>query len=1290
MTGTELWDSIFVDICGCHFPQQRHFLLPIFAGDWPTPAIRPSLTHTISSPTSGSKRNRGQHSSPSSSKRLKLCDRTSEQEGSDRMETQVMSGGGDIDSHGFLTLESFQKGLLVGVESKDHSIRHTQNAAVKNGSKSEAVTPVAGLATRIITTRSGIRFRCHELLQLIIHTLHALSLSVCAELLEKESGVSSEDPAVRDLRHAILSGSWEEVTKLLPSLGVKDEVALRKVTQLFYKQQYLELLEQNKVMEAVELLRKLSLHDEQPEQLQTLAGLLLFTQPAQLRREAKWDGAQGLSRARLLQEMHDLLPVSVLASPMRLFFLLDQAAKYQVLHQHHAQNKKINSLQARSSSSNASDSNHAAAQCSTQAAHNPSKSEQEVHVLADVFDLLKPLHPSSRAPSGSCSIFSSSSSSASLLSADALPFLSFTDSSSSSSSSSAAAAAAVVASSLSSSSSSSSSSSLFASSTDSSSAADSSRSRTASLSRLSSLTSRSDSSLWGSSSSRLDSSDCGDRPTEADPVSSPSMSSVSSLSLQSSSEDQPALSFSRQHFIRILLQCLESLGCKRTAKLLSQRTGIEVEKPATKALKQGILKGKWEAVEVALDSLSLPPYRLKMVQVLVGEQRYLELLEAGDPLAALSVLRSQMLPNLDSLEHLQTLAGYLLWTPEALREHTKWKGSQGGSRLELLHNLAEWIPSGTFMPPERLFHLIEHALQYQVQCCRYHEEEPSTMDHANGKSCHHHDDTSSGESSGQVFSLLKEHHCPLKLQLHPEPQQILTDHTDEVLFLAFSHDGTRLASGSRDHTVIIWKRSSASSSSPSSPASTLPASARKPKRRRQGEGESATAGAQREAAAAGGVASVRNAASTTASSGRAGRVVYSGRAASRTRTASSSGGSGSNNASNGEDGASSSSSRSRGNANQEEATSTTQSEEAVAFPPSASGKSSCNQDGFVAQFVLEGHEAAVWFLAWSPDDKYLVSCTEDASWEMKLWNTETGECIFTVDEEGHSEPISAVSWLPDSQTFLSGSLDRCICTWDVTGKLISQYEGAERVQDMLLMAASPQHPGNSNQSNGKESKSSSALAAHRLIVASTSSELCVYTLPLKEGQRPLKAIRSKHPVTALAPSVSGRAHFLLNLAAPASSINLCLLSPLLAEPNQLVPAQVFTGFQQKSMVVRSALAGSEDNYVVCGSEDHCVYVFHRNTGCLLYKLEGHTATVNSVSASPCSVRDAPLLIASGCDDHSIRIWLFPVMLKTSMQPDCHFSLKSHYNLWTGMRRTADDFQVILVPVPYHWRVCNLF
>ena len=46
--------------------------------------------------------------------------------------------------------------------------------------------------------------------------------------------------------------------------------------------------------------------------------------------------------------------------------------------------------------------------------------------------------------------------------------------------------------------------------------------------------------------------------------------------------------------------------------------------------------------------------------------------------------------------------------------------------------------------------------------------------------------------------------CYNRSEFPSETVHILTAHSDEVWFLAFSHDGTRLASGAKDGELILW------------------------------------------------------------------------------------------------------------------------------------------------------------------------------------------------------------------------------------------------------------------------------------------------------------------------------------------------------------------------------------------------------------------------------------------------------------------------------------------------------
>lgn len=82
------------------------------------------------------------------------------------------------------------------------------------------------------------------------------------------------------------------------------------------------------------------------------------------------------------------------------------------------------------------------------------------------------------------------------------------------------------------------------------------------------------------------------------------------------------------------------------------------------------------------------------------------------------------------------------------------------------------------IPEHRLATLLHQVKETQISKCLYH-------------------------NMGNSLSLYSDHHCD-KNQFPLSTVKILTDHSDEVWFVAYSHDGTRLASASKDRSVIIW------------------------------------------------------------------------------------------------------------------------------------------------------------------------------------------------------------------------------------------------------------------------------------------------------------------------------------------------------------------------------------------------------------------------------------------------------------------------------------------------------
>ncbi|KAK9838625.1 hypothetical protein WJX74_000090 [Apatococcus lobatus] len=236
----------------------------------------------------------------------------------------------------------------------------------------------------------------------------------------------------------------------------------------------------------------------------------------------------------------------------------------------------------------------------------------------------------------------------------------------------------------------------------------------------------------------------------------------------------------RIEYIRLIEQALVGLGFKDVAQHLETSSGVQHQAQEVSHFRTAILRGAWDEAVELLGQLRLGNSdSLSRAKFLLLEQKYLEAIQARDLTTAVKCLRSELAPLKLEPNRLHQLAACILaTTPAALSIAASWSGPPSSRQL-LLADLQDVVPPEVMLPERRLEVLVGQALQSQVASCPFHNAQPAAI------------------------SLLQDFQCGQE-QIPTCTTQILTDHTDEVWFVAFSHSGTMLASASKDKSAIVW------------------------------------------------------------------------------------------------------------------------------------------------------------------------------------------------------------------------------------------------------------------------------------------------------------------------------------------------------------------------------------------------------------------------------------------------------------------------------------------------------
>lgn len=258
----------------------------------------------------------------------------------------------------------------------------------------------------------------------------------------------------------------------------------------------------------------------------------------------------------------------------------------------------------------------------------------------------------------------------------------------------------------------------------------------------------------------------------------------------------------------------------------------------------------------------------------------------------------------------------------------------------------------------------------------------------------------------------------------------------------------------------------------------------------------------------------------------------------------------------------------------------------------------------------EGRTRGITYMSFSPDDHTLMTCSQNNV--ISHWDLSTGQIMNQISQ-AHDEPISSVCWLPKPNSgFVSGGMDKKIHLYGDKGDVLHTWE-VGRIYD-----AQVSHDG-------------------KYLVA-ICTECGVYVFDLSTKER-IAMIKLDHELTSL--SISKDSKRILLSCSPTMQRSRHGVQPPKSQamevqewsfPN-LVHLKTVRGQRQGEFVIKSCYGGHSEQFIMSGSEDSDVYLWHRKSGTLLERISGHTRSVGAVHWSP--VADQ---WASASDDGTVRIW----------------------------------------------------
>lgn len=195
-----------------------------------------------------------------------------------------------------------------------------------SGSSSDLMArPLSSEGDEGVVGTKGIIKRV-EFVRIIAKALYSLGYKKSSAHLEEESGIHLHSSVVNLFMQQILDGNWDESVATLRKIGLLDEHIVKSASFLILEQKFFELLDAEKVMDALKTLRTeiapLCINNSR---VRELSSCMVAPSQCILVGSRSQDTVRSKSRSKLLEELQKLLPPTVMIPERRLEHLVEQA-----------------------------------------------------------------------------------------------------------------------------------------------------------------------------------------------------------------------------------------------------------------------------------------------------------------------------------------------------------------------------------------------------------------------------------------------------------------------------------------------------------------------------------------------------------------------------------------------------------------------------------------------------------------------------------------------------------------------------------------------------------------------------------------------------------------------------------------------------------------------------------------------------------------------------------------------------------------------------------------------------